>query len=231
VKRLASFFPVLLGTVVAMFAIGCSPAPHAAAPTVAASEPAPAPPTSLEAVAAAPAETDSESEFGSETQLGPPTRGPDVIFVPTPHEVVDEMLATAGVGPEDVLYDLGSGDGRIPITAAQRFGTRGVGIDIDPQRIREANRAAERAGVTDKVEFIEADLFETDLSDATVISLYLLPSLNLKLRPKLLQLKPGTRIVSHNYDMGDWQPEQTKQVGSSTVYFWTVPETRPAHLR
>jgi hypothetical protein len=157
-----------------------------------------------------------------------PSRRPDVIFVPTPPEVVDEMLAVAKVGPNDVLYDLGSGDGRIPITAAKRFGTRGLGVDIDPQRIAEANENAKAAGVTDKVKFIQGDLFEMDLSNATVITLYLLPELNLKLRPKLLALKPGTRIVSHAFDMGDWKPEQTLQVGTRTVYYWRVPAKKPA---
>jgi Cyclopropane fatty acid synthase and related methyltransferases len=154
----------------------------------------------------------------------PPTRQPDVIFVPTPQEVVDEMLSIAKVGPGDVLYDLGSGDGRIPITAAKRFGITAVGVDIDPQRIAEARKNAEEQGVTDKVTFIQGDLFEQDLSKATVISLYLLPSLNLKLRPTLLKLKPGTRIVSHAFDMGDWKPDQTATVNGRTVYFWTVPQ-------
>lgn len=150
-------------------------------------------------------------------------RAPDVIFVPTPPEVVDAMLKVAKVGPNDVLYDLGSGDGRIPIAAAQRFGTRGVGVDIDPQRIVEANANAKAAKVTDKVRFIQGDLFEQDLSQATVISLYLLPSLNEKLMPTLLKLKPGTRIVSHEFAMGDWKPEQTLTVGTRTVHYWTVP--------
>jgi len=150
-------------------------------------------------------------------------RRPDVIFVPTPEDVVEQMLKVANVTGKDVLYDLGSGDGRIPITAAKRFGTRGVGIDIDPQRIKEANENAQKAGVTDKVKFIQGDLFEQDLSAATVITLYLLPALNLKLRPKILKLKPGTRIVSHDFDMGDWKPEKTIKVGTRTVYFWTVP--------
>jgi tRNA G37 N-methylase Trm5 len=150
------------------------------------------------------------------------TRTPDVVYVPTPQPVVDKMLEMAGVGANDVLYDLGSGDGRIPVTAAKRFGTRAVGVDIDPQRISEANTNAEQAEVTDKVTFIHGDLFETDLSDATVIALYLLPSLNMRLRPTLQELEPGTRIVSHNYSMGDWQPDQTARVGSSTVYLWTV---------
>lgn len=150
-------------------------------------------------------------------------RAPDVIFVPTPQAVVDAMLQVAKVGPADVLYDLGSGDGRIPITAAKRFGTRGVGVDIDPVRIQEARANAKKEGVTDKVQFIQGDLFEQDLSKATVISLYLLPSLNLKLRPVLLKLKPGTRIVSHAFDMGNWQPDQSLNIDGRMVYFWTVP--------
>jgi len=152
-------------------------------------------------------------------------RAPDVIFVPTPHEVVDAMLKVAKVSQGDVLYDLGSGDGRIPITAAQKYGVaRAVGIDINPERIREANENRRKAGVGDRVRFINADLFESDLRDATVITLYLLPELNLKLLPKLLkELKPGTRVVSHAFDMGTWQPEQALDVGGRKVYFWTIP--------
>jgi SAM-dependent methyltransferase len=153
-----------------------------------------------------------------------PARTPDVVYVPTPPEVVDEMLRLARVTGKDVLYDLGSGDGRIPVTAAKRFGTRGLGIDIDPQRVEEANANARAAGVSDKVRFVLGDLFELDLSPATVITLYLLPELNLKLRPTLWKLKPGTRIVSHEFDMGDWKPERTVKVGSRTVHFWRVPK-------
>lgn len=155
-----------------------------------------------------------------------PSREPDVIYVPTPEPVVDAMLNLAGVREGDVLYDLGSGDGRIPIAAAQRFGVRGVGIDINPVRVREANANAETAGVTDLVTFKEADLFEEDISEATVVTLYLLQSLNVKLRPKLLaELKPGTRIVSHAFDMADqWAPEQTQEVDGTRIYLWTVPE-------
>ncbi len=155
-----------------------------------------------------------------------PAREPDVIYVPTPEPVVDAMLNLAGVKAGDVLYDLGSGDGRIPIAAAQRFGVRGVGIDINPVRVREANANAEAAGVTDLVTFKEADLFEEDIGEATVVTLYLLQSLNVKLRPKLLaELAPGTRIVSHAFDMADeWEPEQTQEVGGSRIYLWTVPE-------
>ncbi|WP_199171408.1 MULTISPECIES: SAM-dependent methyltransferase [Luteimonas] len=155
-----------------------------------------------------------------------PAREPDVIYVPTPEPVVDAMLNLAQVKEGDVLYDLGSGDGRIPIAAATRFGVRAVGYDINPVRIREANANAEAAGVTDLVTFKEADLFEEDISEASVVTLYLLQSLNVKLRPKLLsELKPGTRIVSHAFDMADqWEPEVTQKVGSSTIYMWTVPE-------
>jgi SAM-dependent methyltransferase len=155
----------------------------------------------------------------------------DVPYVPTPTEVVDAMLKVAKVGKNDVLYDLGSGDGRIPITAAKRFGTRGFGVDIDPQRIKEANANAKKEGVSDLVKFAQQDLFKTDLSKATVISLYLLPRINLELRPRLLQLKPGTRIVSHAFDMGDWKPDQIVNVGGTTVYYWVVPEKVPANLK
>jgi ribosomal protein L11 methylase PrmA len=154
-------------------------------------------------------------------------RNPDVIFVPTPQEVVDDMLRLADVKPGDVLYDLGSGDGRIPITAARRYGIRAVGIDIDPARIKEANENAKTANVTRLVTFRQEDLFLAGWREATVITLYLLPELNVKLRPRLLaELKPGTRIVSHAFDMGDWKPEKTLQVEGRTVYFWTVPGAR-----
>lgn len=172
-------------------------------------------------LAALPPLTHAQASPGSTAQS---TREPDVIYVPTPQEVVDAMLEVAKVGPDDVLYDLGSGDGRIPVTAAKRHGTRGVGIDIDPTRIKEAKANAQQQGVSDKVTFIEGDLFEQDLSKATVISLYLLPNLNMRLRPTLLKLKPGTRIVSHAFDMGDWAPDQTLIVNQKRVYFWTVPK-------
>ena len=151
-------------------------------------------------------------------------RQPDVIFVPTPQEVVDAMLEMAKVTNRDVLYDLGSGDGRIPITAAKKYGARAIGIDIDPQRIKEANENLKQAGVADKVKFLNQDLFETNISDATVVTLYLLPSLNIKLMPKLQkELKPGTRIVSHSFDMGDqWPPEKTQDVNGRMIYYWTI---------
>ena len=150
---------------------------------------------------------------------------PDVVFVPTPQEVVDKMLEMAKVGKGDVLYDLGSGDGRIPVTAAKRFGIRAVGIDIDPQRIAEANENARKNGVTKLVQFKQEDLFKTKFSDATVVTLYLLPDLNVKLRPRLLsELKPGTRIVSHQFDMGTWKPEQKVELNGRTIYLWTIPQ-------
>jgi len=148
----------------------------------------------------------------------------DVPYVPTNQKVVNAMLKLAKVKKSDVVYDLGCGDGRIVISAAKDYGASGVGVDIDPQRIKEANENAKKAKVANKVKFVEGDLFEMDFSKATVVTLYLLPDINLKLRPKLLeQLKPGTRIVSHAFDMGDWKPEQTRTVGGATIYFWTVP--------
>ncbi len=151
-------------------------------------------------------------------------RRSDVPYVPTPEEVVAEMLKLANVSKGDVVYDLGCGDGRI-IIASAKAGARGVGVDIDPDRIRESNENAEKAGVADRVKFIEGDLFEANISGATVVTLYLLPEVNLRLRPKLLrELKPGTRIVSHNYDLGDWKPEKTVRLGDRILYYWVVPE-------
>ena len=158
---------------------------------------------------------------------------PRVPYVPTPQEVVERMLEMAKVGPYDYLIDLGSGDGRIVITAAKKFGARGFGVDLNPVRIQEANDNARRAGVIDKVAFYQRDLFETDLDSATVITMYLLPQVNLELRPKLLKLKPGTRLVSHDFDMGDWKPDTHVTVnakdkyggsgGTSDIYYWVVP--------
>ena len=158
-------------------------------------------------------------------QAATATRRPDVIYVPTPDEVVEAMLQVAKVTKNDVVYDLGTGDGRIPVTAAKKYGARGVGIDIDPQRIKDANENVQRSGVADKVRIIQGDLFETNISEATVVTLYLLPSLNQKLMPKLMkELKPGTRIVSHAFDMGDWKPEQELDVNGRKVYFLTIPK-------
>lgn len=158
-------------------------------------------------------------------QAAEPQRKPDVRYVPTPQEVVDAMLVLARVSSEDVVYDLGCGDGRIVITAAKKHGAHGVGIDIDPARIREAEANASKEGVTDLVRFQEADLFESDISDATIVSLYLLPSLNLKLRPKLWrELAVGTRVVSHAFDMDTWEPDKMIEVGDRKIYLWTITE-------
>ena len=155
---------------------------------------------------------------------GAALRGPDVIFVPTPNEIVETMLRMAAVTRKDTVYDLGCGDGRIVITAAQRYGARGVGIDIDPERVSEATENVQKAGVADRVKIIRGDLFEADISAATVVTLYLLTDLNLKLRPKLLRdLKPGTRVVSHAFSMGDWTPERTAEISGTTVYLWRIP--------
>jgi len=152
----------------------------------------------------------------------------DVPYVPTHQALVDEMLGMARVGKNDVLYDLGSGDGRIVITAARRYGTRGVGYDLDPERVQEARDNARRAGVTDLVRFEQQDIFAAKFDDATVVTMYLLPDVNLRLRPRLLaELKPGTRIVSHNYDLGDWQPLERKTMDitgiNHTLFLWIVP--------
>ena len=152
---------------------------------------------------------------------------PDVIYVPTPHEVVDDMLRLANVHKGDVLYDLGSGDGRIAIAAAKKFGIKAVGIDIDPERIKEATENAKKAGVSNLVEFRQEDLFKADFKEATVVTLYLLPDLYVKLRPRLWEeLRPGTRIVSHQFDMGTWKPEKRLESNGRTVYFWTVPKKK-----
>ena len=149
-------------------------------------------------------------------------RQPDVIYVPTRQSVVDAMLKVANVKAGDVVYDLGCGDGRIVVTAA-KLGARGIGIDIDPKRVAEANENVKKNGVGDRVKILNQDLFTTDLSEATVVTLYLLPTLNLKLRPILWKtLKPGTRIVSHDFTMGDWKPEQTLNVDGATIYYWTI---------
>jgi SAM-dependent methyltransferase len=154
-----------------------------------------------------------------------PLRGPDVIFVPTPNEIVDMMLKMAGVTRKDTVYDLGCGDGRIVIAAAQKYGARGVGIDIDPDRVQEATDNVNKAGVQKLVKILRGDLFEADISAATVVTLYLLTELNRKVRPKLMRdLRPGTRVVSHAFSMGDdWKPERTAVVQGTTVYLWRIP--------
>lgn len=154
----------------------------------------------------------------------------DVPYVPTPPEVVEAMLKLGNVHAGDIHYDLGCGDGRIVVMAVQKFGAaRGTGYDIDPDRIKEANENARQAGVSDKAKFILGNLFEADFRDASVVTLYLLPSVNLKLRPKLLKdLKVGSRVVSHQFDMGDWEPDKKIQMDWRTVYMWTVTEEAKA---
>ena len=159
----------------------------------------------------------------------------DVVYVPTPQVAVDEMLKIAKVSANDFLVDLGSGDGRIVITAAKKFGARGMGVDLDTVLLKRAREGAKREGVADRTQFVEQNLFETDLSRATVITTYLLPEMNEKLRPRILALKPGTRVVAHDYDMGEWQPDEEKTLsvpektvgdpGKSYVFFWVVPAT------
>jgi hypothetical protein len=157
----------------------------------------------------------------------------NVIYVPTPQIVVDEMLSMAKVGPNDFLIDLGSGDGRIVITAAKKLGARGFGVDLDTYLLKVANNAAKKEGVADRARFIEQNLFETDLGQATVITSYLLPEMNERLRPKLLALKPGTRVVAHDYAMGDWDADDDKTLivpekvvgdpGKSYIFLWIIP--------
>ena len=148
---------------------------------------------------------------------------PDVKFVPTPQSVVVAMLDLAKVTPADVVYDLGSGDGRIPITAAKEYGARGVGIEIDWIRIRDANDNLKKAGVGDRVRFVNQDLFEADISEATVVTMFLMGWMNQELMPKLKQLRPGARIVSHQFDMGyAWPPEQSQDVDGLMIHLWTI---------
>ena len=168
-------------------------------------------------------------------QSAKPVRAPDVPYVPTTEKAVQEMLKLADVKKSDVVYDLGCGDGRIVIAAAKTYGAHGVGIDINPERIKEARENAKKAGVEHLVRFQEADLFEAEFRPATVVTLFLLSSVNLKLRPRLMeQLKPGTRLVSNTFDMGDWKPEKEVNVGDSgeeeytglsqRLFLWTIPK-------
>jgi SAM-dependent methyltransferase len=149
--------------------------------------------------------------------------GKDVIWVPTADELVMRMLQTAKVTANDVVYDLGAGDGKIPIAAALQFGARAVGIEYNPEMAELARRNAQRAGVSDKVKIIRGDIFVEDFSEATVLTLYLLPDLNLKLRPTILKMKPGTRVVSHAFTMGDWDPDQVIDTNVAQAYYWVVP--------
>lgn len=169
--------------------------------------------------------TDMPGHEQSSTQLVPRTESIlDVPYVPTPKRVVDKMLEIAQVDSTDMVYDLGCGDGRLIVTAAKEKGARGVGIDLNPARIIQSNENAAKAKVEDLVTFIQQDLFETDFSEATVLTLYLLPQVNLALRPKILsQLKPGSRVVSHDFDMEEWEPDDTTVIGASYIYYWVVP--------
>lgn len=168
----------------------------------------------------------------SEAEATRPARKLDVWYVPTPHEVVDRMLYEAKLRPTDVVYDLGCGDGRMVIAAAKKFGTRGVGVDLDPARIKEARANAKAAGVEQLVTFRVGDMFETDLREANVVLLYLLPELNRRLKPKLFaELRPGARVVSHDFDMGkEWPPDRSVKLGSDGIYMWVMPPLaeRPA---
>jgi precorrin-6B methylase 2 len=170
-------------------------------------------------LAAAPAQAQDDYLYGN---------GLSVPYVPTPQGVVKGMLELAKVTKDDFVIDLGCGDGRIVIMAASEFGAKAMGYDLDPQRIGEANANARKANVAEKVKFVEKDLYEAEIKEATVVTLYLLPSVNEKLKPRLLgELKPGTRIVSHSFRMGDWEPDATKEVEGRTIYLWTV-KPRPS---
>jgi len=158
-----------------------------------------------------------------EPQVG--QAGKDVIWVPTPDEVVDRMLRMAQVTPSDLVFDLGAGDGKIAIAAAKKFGARAVGIEYNPDMARHAQGNVEKAGVTGKARIIQGDIFATDFSQATVVTMYLLPALNLKLRPTLLAMRPGTRVVSHSFTMEDWEPDETSSMDGRRAYFWLVPAT------
>jgi SAM-dependent methyltransferase len=152
-----------------------------------------------------------------------PVRTPDIFFVPTRHSVADAMLQLAAVTASDVVYDLGSGDGRILVLAAQKYGARGVGIEIDPRLVTISRQVATEGGVADRVKFIEGDLFTADISEATVVTLYLSPSVNLRLGPKLVtELRPGTRIVSHQFPLGKWPPDETRHVDGADLFLWRI---------
>jgi SAM-dependent methyltransferase len=217
-----SSLPVLLLAVLVLGGggvVGCGPADDASSPSRAASaDTTPAPDTGT-----VPLGGGSFLAAGSTATLKS-----DVPYIDTPQPVVDTMLAMAGVDSTDVVYDLGSGDGRIPIRAAHRHGARAVGIEIQPALVDTARRNARRAGVSDLVTFRQGDLFEADISEATVVTLYLAPSVNLKLRPTLFrELAPGTRVVSHDFDMGEWAPDSVWKEDKEAVYLWTIPETVP----
>ncbi len=150
-------------------------------------------------------------------------QGKDVIWVPTPATIVERMLTMAQTGPTDLVYDLGAGDGKIAIAAAKRFGARSIGVEFNPDMAAYAQRNVEREGVAARARVVRGDIFETDFRDANVITLFLLPHLNLKLRPTLLAMRPGTRVVSHAFDMDDWKPDETSKIDGRVAYLWIVP--------
>jgi len=173
-----------------------------------------------------------QSSTSPKTTVGDTAVDADVPYVATPQTTVEAMLELAGVTKDDTVYDLGSGDGRIPIEAAKRYGARAVGIEIKPSLIDRAQKNAKLSGVSDKVEFRQQDLFKADFRDATVVTMYLFPEVNIKLRPMLFeQLEPGDRVVSHSFDMDAWEPDSTRRVNGDVLYLWTIPEEIPAHLR
>ena len=173
------------------------------------------------ALAGTPAAAQQQIEKEFVPQVG--QAGKDVIWVPTPPELVEKMLQMASITPKDFVIDLGSGDGRIAVAAAKKFGARSMGVEYNPDMVALSNREAQRQGVADKVKFVKADIFETDFSQATIITMYLLPDLNLKLRPKILGQKPGTRVVSHHFNMGEWQPDETANIDNRLAHLWIVP--------
>jgi hypothetical protein len=171
----------------------------------------------------APAGAQTASATQEEFKPSVGQEGKDVIWVPTPQALVEQMLKMAETRPTDYVIDLGSGDGRMVITAAKKFGARALGVEYNPDMIELSKRAAKQEGVAARAQFVRADIFQTDFSDATVLTLYLLPSLNLKLRPTILNMRPGTRVVSHAFDMAEWKPDQTANVEGRTAYLWIVP--------
>jgi SAM-dependent methyltransferase len=173
------------------------------------------------AIAAMPATAQQRAEGEFQPSVG--QAGKDVIWVPTPPELIEKLFQMAALTASDFVIDLGSGDGRIAIMAAKKYGARAMGIEYNPDMVALSNRAAQREGVADKVKFVKADIFESDFSQATIITMYLLPDLNLKLRPKILEMKPGTRVASHQFTMGEWQPDESANIDNRQALFWIVP--------
>jgi precorrin-6B methylase 2 len=176
---------------------------------------------SLPAAAQQPQQQPQQQPKAYEPQVG--QAGKDVIWVPTPDEVVDRMLRMAQVGPNDVVYDLGAGDGKIAIAAAKKFGARATGIEYNPEMAKHAQGNVEKAGVNGRARILNGDIFATNFSEATVVTMYLLPGLNMKLRPTLLAMKPGTRVVSHSFTMEDWEADEISSMDGRRAYFWVVP--------